>query len=181
MTKAETSKIMAILRVAYPGYYRDTSDADAKAAINLWHTMLGNHPYNLVEAAIYSCIAASKWPPTVAEVNAEITQLTGPEEMTEMEAWSLVAKALTNSGYEAKKEFEALPRPIQRVLGSPAILREWAMLPAREVQTVVASNFQRSYRAKIEAERKELVSPAIVKGMISAGAVKGLPADGGGA
>lgn len=179
MTKAETSKIMAILRVAYPGYYRDTSDTDAKVAINLWHTMLGHHSYDLVEAAAYSCIATSKWPPTIAEVNMEIARITWPDEMTEMEAWSLVTRALANSGYESKKEFAALPGPIQRVLGSPATLREWAMMPVGEVQTVVASNFQRSYRAIAESDRKNLVSPEIAKQMAAAGAIKSL-VDGGG-
>lgn len=166
---------MAILRVAYPGYYRDISSTDAKAAVNLWYTMLGHQPYNLVEAAVHSCIATSKWPPTVAEVNVEIGRLTQPEEMTEMEAWSLVTRAIANSGYESKKEFAALPDLIQRVLGSPATLHEWAMMPVSEVQTVVASNFQRSYRARVESDRKYLVSPGIVKEMLSAGAVKNLP------
>lgn len=179
MTRAETSKIMAILRVAYPGYYKDISDADAKAAVNLWHTEIGHHPYKLVKAAIYSCIATSKWPPTVAEINEEIARITQPDEMTEMEAWNLVTRALANSGYESKKEFAALPGPIQRVLGSPATLREWAMMPVCEVQTVVASNFQRSYRAITESDRKNLVSPEIAKQMAAAGVIKSL-VDGGG-
>lgn len=161
MDKAETAKIMAIIRAAYPGYYRDTSDSDAKTAVNLWQTMLGRHPYELVEAAVYSCIATSKWPPTVAEVNAEIIALTCQNKMTELEAWNLVAKALTNSGYEAKEEFDALPTAIQIVLGSPATLREWAMLPMSEVQTVIASNFQRSYRSWLATEQKCAIVPKI--------------------
>lgn len=178
MDKTETAKIMAILRAAYPGYYRNTSAADAKTAVNLWHMMLGHHPFRLVEVAVHSHIATNKWPPTMAEINAEIARLTQPDEMTEMEAWNLVTKALSNSGYESKKEFEALPGPIQRVLGSPATLREWAMLPVNEVQTVIASNFQRSYRAKVEADKKYSVLPATVKDMIATGAIKTLPGEG---
>lgn len=179
MDKTETAKIMVILRAAYPGYYRNTSAADAKTAVNLWHMMLGHHPFRLVEAAVHSHIATNKWPPTMAEINAEIARLTQPDEITEMEAWNLVTKALSNSGYEAKAEFDALPETIQRVLGSPATLREWAVLPVKEVQTVVASNFQRSYRAKVEADRKYSVLPATVKDMMATSAIKSLPGEGG--
>ncbi len=179
MDKTETAKIMAVLRAAYPGYYRNTSDADAKTAINLWHMMLGHHPCRLVEAAVHSHIASSKWPPTIAEVAEEISNLTRPAALTELEAWGLVTKALSNSGYEAKAEFDALPEAIQRVLGSPATLREWAVLPVKEVQTVVASNFQRSYRAKVEADRKYSVLPATVKDMMATSAIKSLPGEGG--
>ena len=49
----------------------------------------------------------------------------------------------------------------------------------KEVQTVVASNFQRSYRAKVEADRKYSVLPATVKDMMATSAIKSLPGEGG--
>lgn len=176
MNSTEALKLMAVLQIAYPRFYQDITDEDAEEAINLWATMFEDKPYELVKAAVKSCIATSKWPPTIAEVNDEIIRLTKPEELTEMEAWNLVNKALKNAGYESKEEFAKLPEDIQRVLGSPATLREWAMLPIDQTQTVIASNFQRSYRARIENEKKYKAIPAEVRKLIGSDWLKPLPA-----
>lgn len=175
MNKREAIRLMAVLRMAYPRYYQNTTDADAETVVNLWANMFADRPYDLVEAAVRSCIATSKWPPTIAEVNDEILRLSQPEEMTELEAWNLVAQALKNSGYESRAEFEKLPSDIQRILGSPSTLREWSVMPLNEVQTVIASNFQRSYRARIEKERKYKAIPENIRNRIGSDWLKVLP------
>lgn len=175
MNKTETLRLMAVLRIAYPRYYQNTTKADAEAVVNLWATMFADQPYELVEAAVKSCIATSKWPPSIAEINEELQRLSQPEEMTELEAWNLVAKALRNSGYESREEFKKLPKEIQQVLGSPTTLRDWAMLPMDQLQTVIASNFQRSYRARVESARKYKVLPTDVRERLGSGWLKSLP------
>ena len=64
--------------------------------------------------------------------------------MTAQEAWNLVARAIRNSGYESRKEYDNLPPDIQRLVGSPEQLRDWAMMDSSTVHSVVASNFQRA-------------------------------------
>ena len=73
--------------------------------------------------------------------------------MTEMEAWNLVVKAASNGFYGAKEEFAKLPRDVQEIVGSPAQLREWSQMDSDEFNTVLASNFQRSYRARAESRK----------------------------
>ena len=85
-----------------------------------------------------------------------------PDELTAMEAWNLVAKALRNSAYGSEEEFAKLPPAVQRVAHSPSQLREWALMDADTVQSVVASNFQRAYTARQKSDREfEALPPAV--------------------
>jgi hypothetical protein len=80
---------------------------------------------------------------------------TQPNEMTEAEAWALVRKAASNSFYgQAAKEFDKLPPILQRLVGTPNQLRDWGMMDSNEFNTVVASNFQRSYRARVKSDKE---------------------------
>jgi hypothetical protein len=83
--------------------------------------------------------------------------------MTEQEAWGYVAKALSRSGYYAQEEFEKLPEQIQRVVGSANQLRDWAMVDNDTLQTVVASNFQRSFRARAKNDKEYLAIPSGIR------------------
>jgi hypothetical protein len=106
------------------------------------------------------------FPPVIGQVKEYIRKLTAPEEMTEQEAWALVAKAIRNGTWGAKEEFEALPPQIQRIVGSPTQLSDWAKMDSDSVHSVVASNFQRSFRAKAKADKEYAALPSEVKAAI---------------
>lgn len=156
MDRVETLKIMAVLRTAYPAYYGRQGAADADNAAKLWQCMFQSEPYAVVEAAVRRFLATDTkgFPPVIGQIKEQIRQITRPEDRTEQEAWSLVARALRNGIYGAQEEFDRLPEDVQRIVNSPEQLREWAMMDADTVQSVVASNFQRSYRARAAATRE---------------------------
>jgi hypothetical protein len=83
--------------------------------------------------------------------------------MTELEAWELVSKATRNSTYNSAQEFAKLPPVVQRLVGSHMQLKEWAAMDAETLQSVVASNFQRSYKVRAKNEREYLALPENVK------------------
>lgn len=174
MTYDETLAIMSVLKAAYPSYYRDMNRKDAEGIVSLWTAMFSDEPAELVAAAVKAHIAsdAKGFPPHIGAIKSAIQKITQPKEMTEAEAWALVSKAIKNGIWGAKKEFEALPPLVQKVVGSPQQLSDWAMVDADTVQSVVASNFQRSYRAKQKAERDYEALPQDVKTMISGAADK---------
>ena len=76
----------------------------------------------------------------------------------EQEAWDLVTRAAARSTYYAQEEFDKLPLPVQRTLGSPATLRSWAAVDVSQLQTVIASHFKRDYRAVLSAPAPALPS-----------------------
>lgn len=172
MTREDTIKILSVLRGAYPAFYRDITKQEAESTIALWESMFDEEPYELVGAAVKAFISGDGkgFPPAIGQIKERIRLITTPEEMTEQEAWALVSKALRNSTYGSEEEFAKLPPEVQAVVHDPGQLRQWAMSPADDVETVIASNFMRSFRTKQKASKEYMALPTEVKRlMISAG------------
>ena len=172
MTREDTIKILSVLRGAYPAFYRDITKQEAESTIALWGSMFEEEPYELVGAAVKAFISGDGkgFPPAIGQIKERIRQITQPGEMTEQEAWSLVSKALRNSTYGSEEEFAKLPPEVQAVVHDPGQLRQWAMGPADDVETVIASNFMRSFRAKQKVNKEYMALPTSVKQlMLSAG------------
>ena len=174
MTDTETLKILAVLRGAYPAFYRDMQRKEAERVAALWAEMFREEPYEIVAAAVKALIVCDEkgYPPHIGAVKARIRQITAPQEMTEAEAWGLVNKAISRSIYNSRQEFEKLPKLIQGVVGGPSQLRDWAVMDADTVQSVVASNFQRSYRARAASDREYKALPPEVRAILDVTAGK---------
>lgn len=155
MDRTETLAIMSVLKAAYPSYYRDMRRTEAESVVSLWQELFSGDDYAVVAAAVKGLIATKQdsFPPPIGAVKAKVRQITTPNEMTEQEAWTYIAKALRNSSYHAEEEFAALPPILQDVVHVPQQLREWARMDEATVQSVVASNLQRSFRAKAQSRR----------------------------
>lgn len=158
MNQPETLKIMAVLQAAYPNFYKDKSDDELDGIISLWHKMFELDTYEIVSAAVMTFISTDTkgFPPVIGIIKDKIIRLTTPEQMTEMEAWQLVSRALENSNYNSLQEFEKLPFEIQYVIGSPSVLKEWSTIDTSTVQSVIQSNFMRSFRAKQASKHKRI-------------------------
>lgn len=165
MTREETLAIMAVLRGAYPMYYRDMKRSEAESVVALWTEMFKDDDAQVVALAVKAHIANDKkgFPPHIGAIKEAIVKITAPEEMTEAEAWSLVRNALRVHPWDAAAEFEKLPLVLQRLVGKPNQLREWAVIDTKTLESVVASNFQRSYRARAAHERELLSLPGDVR------------------
>lgn len=165
MTREETLDLLSILKAAYPNFYRDMTRKDADYVIGLWSEMFKDEPVEIVALAVKAHIATDKkgYPPHIGAIKDAIVKIQQPDEMTEIEAWGLVQKALRNGYYGAQQEFDKLPPVIQRLVGSPNQLREWAQMDAETVASVVASNFQRSYKVRAAKEREFLALPSAVQ------------------
>ena len=168
MTSKDTGKIMDILTAAYPNFYSGKSEYDRKKIVALWTDMFRDDPVELVAAAVKSLISMDEkgFPPHIGTVKAKMRLLVSKDEMTEAEAWHIVSKAIKNSTYDSKAEFEKLPPMIKRIVGSPNMLREWAVMGMDATQSVVASNFQRSYRAIVAREKELAKLPNDVRAMV---------------
>ena len=165
MTRQETATIMDILAAAYPRFYTGADAPNPVQTLNLWATMFADDPVEVVAMAVKAFIASDKkgFPPHIGAIKDAIVKLKTPDAMTEQEAWELVRRATSNSNYGAKDEFEKLPPVVRRLVGSQNQLREWAMMDSDTLNSVVASNFQRSYKARAASEREYLALPSDVR------------------
>ena len=169
MTREQMLALLVVMQAAYPNFYKGMNKAQADAVLDLWATMFADEPPEVVALAVKAHIANDKkgFPPHIGAIKEAIIKLRQPDEMTEMEAWGYVRKAISNGIYGAQKEFDALPPIVQRLVGSPSQLREWAMMDEDVVASVVASNFQRSYKARAANEREMLALPSDVKAAVA--------------
>ena len=186
MDRTETIKIMAVLRAAYPQYYAKQSADDLNGIVALWNEMFSDETYDVVAMAVKALIKTrvSTYPPGIGEITEKIMQITQPEQMTEMEAWALVRLAIRGASMDpssrlftngvqseqtsAEVNFDRLPPILQRLVHSPSQLAAWERLPNDEIETVIQSNFMRSYRARAKNEREYIALPSSVKTFMEA-------------
>lgn len=148
MTLPETVRLLAVIAEAYPKFM---DGRNIQTTATLWQKIFAEDQYREVEGALFAFISTDEkgFAPAPGALRAQLNKLRKPEgETTESEAWALVQKATRNSIYHADKEFAALPEDVQRCVGSAATLREWAVMDTETLNSVVASNFMRSYRAR---------------------------------
>lgn len=72
MNKQEATRLLALVKVAYPTAYRDLDDATKKATVNMWQMSFPDVPYPIMEQAFNHFRMVSKFPPTVAEMVEEL-------------------------------------------------------------------------------------------------------------
>ena len=165
MTRQEALAVMAMLKTAYPNFYKNFSKEDISAAVNLWATMFSEESIQVVTEAIKALMCTLKYPPTIADVKEKIRKITQPDEMTEMEAWEQVRRAI--SFYDAQENYNSLPPMLRRLVGSPNQLREWAVMDRETVNSVIQSNFMRSYRIMAAQEKEHAMLPSSTKQLIA--------------
>lgn len=178
MNRQDTLGIMAVIQAAYPNFYKGMNAKNAEDIVSLWTEMLSEYPAAEVAMAVKSLIATDTkgFPPHIGAVIDHIQKNRSGGELTELEAWSYVERATRRSYYYSEEEFAKLPPLVQSIVGSPAQLKEWAAMDADDVKTIVASNFQRSYRVRAQRQREITALPGDVRGKLeSLGSGMGMP------
>ena len=138
MKLEETRQILSILKTNYPQSFRNWDIKQSQDFLNLWAEAFKDEPVGLVATAVKSIIYSDtrEFAPNIGQVKAMIHKIsTVNNSLTEQEAWNLVYKALENSGYHAEEEFKKLPPPVQKIVGSPSVLKEWCMMNIDELNS----------------------------------------------
>lgn len=169
MTRHETAETLAILKAAYPHSFREITKADAEAMLNLWARQFAEDDPKIVSAAIDSLIATrtSGYSPTIGEVKEQIAKLNSADIPDDGTAWAYVSRACRNGLYGYREEFAKLPLSVQRAVGAPEQLKQWAAMDAETVESVIASNFRKTYNALQIRERERAKLPISVRQMIT--------------
>lgn len=170
MNKADTAKLLFIVKANYSKHYKDMSEEEFKNTVTAWHLCLSDYDYNLAQAGLKVFLTSDTkgFPPVVGQIIDGIHRIMRYESdsLTELDAWGLVYKAVCNSYYNSESEFCKLPDIVQRAVGNPARLKEWSQLDIKDIQTIIQSNFMRSFRAVQENERVYRKMPQDVRLML---------------
>ena len=145
MTEAETAKIILMLREYYP---RDIESTTIRAKVKAWHIVLQDYSFEVAQAAVVSFVANDRkgFMPTPGQLREQIQTLTAKNELTAQEAWKLVSRAVAKADLmDPSEQFLQLPAEVQQAVGSANMLREWGLVEQSTFNTVIYSNFLRTF------------------------------------
>lgn len=174
MNKADTIQMFALVAALFP---RDESfKAATTQMVSVWAEMLSDLDFSEVKTALKVHSSRCAFPPSIADIRAAVEDMhKAPDDMTADEAWGLVMNAIRRSTLFSVREFNALPEICQRLVGSPAQLKEWAVSESFN-SSVEKALFSKSFnqRKTQDAELKKL--PANVRALITGAMPKGISA-----
>lgn len=161
MTREEFGIIVKALKAVYstPSFIPDQD------AFNVWYELLKDIDYQTATKAVQSYMTTESKLPTIADIRNKAMQFNQSEQLNELEAWSLVSKALSNGYYGANEEYKKLPPLVQKAVGDPANIREWSQLDFKAL-SVIQSNFERVYRAVAKREDEVSRMPSQIRQLI---------------
>ena len=155
MDREKVIKLLAYIKVAYPGFYRNLTKEDAGTMIELYQRAFADCDYNLVSIALEEIINTddNPYPPTIAKIKNKMYELT-TEKKTPSELWNELIKAIRNGNYGAKEEFEKLSDEVKTFVGNPAQLKELASMNSDVINSVTKGQFFKQIEV-IQARMKE--------------------------
>lgn len=164
MTREETVKIIRIMCDCYPNYKPN----NLSETVDVWQMMLDEYSYNQVSIALKAYVTSdtSGFAPSVGEIVAKIQTISQPQELDGMAAWGLVSKALRNGAYGAVEEFNKLPPLVKQAVGMPDNLKNWATSDYQTIETVIQSNFLRTYETIVKRANEINRMPDNIKSLI---------------
>ena len=167
MDREEVKQILIVLEIAFPNFQIPIEKK--KATVELWERTLKDFNYHDVDLAVQSFInsSGSAFAPSLPQIVDMLHKTAELSTITEGEAWSLVSKALRNSTYHSQEEFDKLPEDVQKAVGAPSQLYAWAT-DENFAESVVMSNFQRSYNIVVKRRLEVNKMPQEVRARIEA-------------
>lgn len=164
MTRDETVKIIRIMCDCYPNYKPN----NLSETVDVWNMMLEAYRYNQVSIALkaYATSDTSGFAPSIGQLIGKIQTISQPQELDGMAAWGLVSKALRNGTYGAVEEFNKLPPLVRQAVGMPDNLKNWATSDYQTIETVIQSNFLRTYETVVKRANEINRMPDNIKSLI---------------
>lgn len=164
MTREQVGKLLMTIQAYYPNY----NPPDKEITLNAWYIMFAEYPEKIVLHALRACIATntSGFAPDVGQIMSRIQTISQPQELDGMAAWGLVSKALRNGTYGAVGEFNKLPPLVRQAVGMPDNLKNWATADYQTIETVIQSNFLRTYETVVKRANEINRMPDNIKSLI---------------
>ncbi len=151
MTREETKKVLAVISATYPGF----KPQDAQTILSAWSMVLEPYDYGEIQKGLMAYVRSdtSGFAPAVGQLIGK-AQETLSGELSDGEAWGMVVLALRKGTYGAEKEFSKLPPAVQKAVGSPQVITQWAQL-SESMLTGVESSFKRAYKTETARSRAQ--------------------------
>lgn len=180
MDKKDILECLSLLKVAYPYIYRDISDGDAKAIVNLWSFSFADSDPQTVKFAVSELIKRSSYAPSIADIRDYISSMEDIASGTpsDSQMWSILLRAVRNGYYNFREEFEKLPDELKAYVGQPEQLRAWAQIDESIFNSVHQSNFMKNFKASRQRVKdSKLLSPEVKQLLLAQKKRMSMPGD----
>lgn len=163
MTRDEAKKLIMVITSSYPNF----KPADMSMTVDVWANMLSEYEYDKCAMALKTYIMSdtSGFAPSIGQLIGKMNVVDEMSEMTGLEAWGYVSRALRDSTYHAQERFDELPPLVKKAVGSPDNLRAWGMDEGYN-ENVAQSQFIKSYNTLLERKKEINRMPVEVRAMI---------------
>ena len=153
MTRDETKKVLEVIDNVYPNWH----PKDPSLTLSVWAALFKDYSYKDVGEALRRYIVSDRqgFAPVPGQLVDILHTPEDESDCTDLSAWSMVRKAISNGNYGSREEFDKLPAAVQKAVGSPENIKEWAMMDTEAVDSVIQSNFLRAYRTVLQREREK--------------------------
>lgn len=165
MNRDEVKKLIIAIKATYPMWKLPDSESDLSSLIDAWSSQLLDDDPKVIALALkaFNRQNITGYPPSIGQLLNEARKITDTS-IDEGDAWGMVLKAIKNSTYNAKEEFDLLPQAVKRVVGSYLWLKEMAMTERLNLE-VESSNFKRAYKAVLEDDRRKSLYSQDIKAL----------------
>lgn len=193
ITKQYVAGLIALLKSEYPREFRDMTEKQFAAKIEMWHNSLAIYPKEVVEVAFKRAIETSTYPPTLASIMGNVKQIHTALEPTDAEMWeklltasrkatgcvrsfnyTFVEKNGLTQGQNARNEFKAIwqemPQLLKDYCGNENGLIALTRLTHEELAFEKGRFLKMLPTLKTRAEVRKAVHPDILK--LASGALK---------
>ena len=166
MNGKEVKEMIEFLQAVYPTYYRSLTQEALDKYLVAWTVVF--EPFNATDmfAGCRAYISANTtgFPPDPGSIVAYANRVRNPaDDGSGIEAWNLVRRAVNSPRDQYQAAFSVLPDTIKKIVGSPATLMAWGNVDESEFDTVIQSNFLRSYEALVKKQNVESRIPDSLK------------------
>lgn len=167
MTREETKMIIKMLSSVYRSEFSRLTKEEVSEMLDTWTFLLEDEDANKIATVTKAYLKSNTnaFMPTPAMLINMAYELFTPKGMTEQEAWNVLYKAICNSGYNAKYEYDHLPSEIKPLV-TPEQMHDWA-IDNNPNWNVTSSNFMRSFRERERQRVEHDKLPNETKTMIS--------------
>ena len=168
MKKSDTVDCLTYLSAAYPGAYKRFTEQKFETLIAVWYNTFSEYPVEMVMVGVQGYISTdtSGFPPSPGQVIKIIQDLTAEKETNSMEAWAIVKKAVNSPRDRMEEAFRTLPPLIQKVVGGHHQLMAWGNVNEEEFETVIQSNFMRTYETEKRRQKQIDMLPERIRRMM---------------
>lgn len=158
MNKNDVLKMLSVLQISYPNFYKGFSKQQLESTVNLYEEMFKEDDPKLVLSALKQVINTSEYPPTIATIKNKMYEMTHHNEIDNNDLWDSLVRAIQNSSYHSEEEFKKLPELVKEYIRSPRQLQEMASMESEVIHSVCKGQFMRQIEIIKQRKKEECIN-----------------------